>query len=351
MPLRDRVRRIVCRCALAGTLIIAAAPPAAAQDDVHALAVSVAEEWLGPRPSTGAADRTPRPLWQGRGAMIGEARAAERIVRSWWPANIADRRARAIVDGFACYLQTHVIERVYDRRHLRLAHRAESVPYFGGHVIWSVPPLRLSRHSALRGNRDAALFASLERWIGVPALQAAMFEVARLPENRLTSAEIIKTLSDAAGQDLSWAFAAARSDVNYAVTGLAASQAAGCGSPCFDSVVTVARTGDGTFTGRAAPRVGDFESGDALEIRVVFAAGSSASAFWDGRDRSRTFRFRAPAPATAAHLDPHCTVALDANWLDNATVAPRPTNAPVRKWVARWMVWLQHTMIAYGFLA
>ena len=337
MPLSDCARRIVCRCALAAALLIAATPAASAQDDVTAMAVSVAEEWLGPRRSTGAVDHATQLVWQGPGAMIGEARSAERIVRSWWPATVADSQAHGMLDGFARYLQTHIIERLYDRRHLRLAYSAESLSYFGGHVVWSVPPVRLSRHAALRGDRDAAVFATLERWIGVPALQAAMFEVAHSPDTRLTGAEIVKTVSDAAGQDLSWAFDAARADVNYAVTGLVSSPAADCGSPCFDSAVTVARAGG-------------VETGAALEIKMMFEGGGSAAASWDGRDPSRTFRFRGPAPATAAYLDPRRGVTLDGNWLDNASVTPKPTNVPVRKWVARWLVWLQHTMIAYGFL-
>ena len=350
MPPGDRARRILWRCALASTLIAGAAAAAPAQDDVTAMAMSVAEDWLGPRRTLDAGAHSEPPLWQGRGAMIAEARSAERIVRSWWPSEIADTTARAIVDGFARYLQTHITERVYDRRHLRQAYRNESRRYFGGHIVWSFPPLRLSRNAAVNHDQYAAVFASLEKWIGLPALQAAMFEVARLPESRLTGAEMIKTLSDAAGQDLSWAFAAADSDVNYAVTNLSAAQADGCGTPCFDSAVTVTRSGNGTFTGRAGPPVGDFDSGDALEIKVMFAGGGSASAFWDGRDQSRTFHFRGPAPATAAYLDPRHAVTLDRNRLDNATVTPAPTNVPVHKWVARWMVWLQHTMLAYGFL-
>jgi hypothetical protein len=139
--------------------------------------------------------------------------------------------------------------------------------------------------------------------------------------------------------------------MNYAVAGLESVDASGCGSPCVDTTVTVVRQGDGVFPGRAIPRIGDFDSGDALLVRVVFADGNEATARWDGRDRSRTFKFRGPARATAAHLDPDRIVTLDLNRLDNDRVTPAPTNVPVRKWVARWVVWLQHTMLSYGYLA
>jgi hypothetical protein len=166
-----------------------------------------------------------------------------------------------------------------------------------------------------------------------------MFEVARLPLARLQADVIVKTISDAAGQDVSWTFDAATTDVNYAVDAVS------------EQSVTVSRRGSGMFTGRAAQRVGDFDSGDAIQIKVVFADGTSTLTTWDGRDQTRTFTFQGPSPIVAAYLDPDRIVTLDNNRLDNAIVPRRPTNVPVRKWTARWMVWLQHTMLSYGFLA
>lgn len=353
-------RRLALSCAFTSVLLaIAAVTPAAAQsiisiDDAVASAAReaaiVGEEWLGRRP----ADldlRVRRPRWQGRGAMFVEQQAAQQVIRGWWPATIADAKAAAMLDGFSSYLQGHVIERMFDRRYLRLAHSVEWRPYLGDHMIWSFPTLRLSRHAVAPRDRHAAVFAGLERWIGLPSLQGAMFEVARLTADRLTAPTIVTTISDAAGQDLSWAFAAADADTNYAVTGLSSKDAPGCAAPCVDTTVNVVRAGAGMFTGRSAPRTGEFESGDAIRLQVTFADHTSASARWDGRDESRTFQFRGPSRATAAYLDPDRLVALDRNRLDNSLVAPAPTNVPVRKWAARWMVWLQHTMLSYGFLA
>jgi hypothetical protein len=327
-----------------------AAPAASPDDDVTALASAMAAEWLGAR-STPGAGVAGAPLWQGRGAMIVEARVAARVIRGWWPAQLADAEAGAILDGFATYLQTLVIEQVFDRRYLRPAHSVESLPYFGGRVIWSFPPLRLSRHAAAGRDRHAAIFAALEKWIGLPALQAAMFAVARLPSERLTGPAIVETISQASGQDVSWLFASAGLDFNYAVVSLASSPVEDCKPDCYDTVIMVGREGDGAFPGRTAARAGRFDSGDALELRVVFRDGSTTGVRWDGRDRSRAFRFRGPSPATAAYLDPSGQVTLDGNRLDNAIVPAARTNVPVRKWAARWMVWLQHTMLAYGFLA
>ena len=223
---------------------------------------------------------------------------------------------------------------------------------FGDHVIWSFPTLRLSRHAVVTRDRYASVFAALERWIGLSSLQGAMREVARLPADQLTAAIIVRTISDAAGQNLSWAFAAVESgDINYAVTGLTSASRSDCAPPCVDSTILVAREGAGMFSGRSAQPIGEFDAGDALVLKVTFADGSHSSVRWDGRDQARTFRFRGPSPATAAYLDPDRLVTLDRNRLDNAMVTPAPTNVPVRKWAARWLVWLQHTMLSYGFLA
>jgi len=347
--------QLVPTCALTSILTIVAAVAVSAQSsgavDAARAAKAIGLEWLGPNPEPNPDLGMREPLWQGPGAMIVEQRIAQRVIRSWWPATIADVKAAAMLDGFAWYLQGHVIERVFDRRYLRSAHSAESRSYLGDHLVWSFPTLRLSRSAVARRDRYAAVFAGLERRIGQPDLQGAMHEVARLTADRLTAPTIVTTISDAAGQDLSWAFDAANADVNYAVTGLSSSEAPGCAAPCVDTTVSVTRDGAGMFTGRSAPRTGDFDSGDAILLRVALADGTSSSVRWDGRDQSRTFQFRGPSRATAAYLDPDRVVMLDRNRLDNAIVTPAPTNVPVRKWAARWMVWLQHTMLSYGFLA
>ena len=340
-------RRLAVPCALTLLVLIAAPSSAQSKNESAETTLTMAPyaagmlgvEWLGPPPDPNRVFdlNVAGLLWQGQGAMIAEQQLAQRVSRSWWPDQIADAKAAALLDGYAWYMQTMAIERVFDLFYLRTAHSVQSLPYFGGHVIWSFPPLRVSRHVVATRDRYGAVFESLERWLGTPTLQAAMFEVAHLPGDQLKADVIIKTISNAAGQDLSWAFDAVVSDVNYAVDSISGTS------------VTVSRRGSGMFTGRATPRAGAFDSGDAVRVKVVFADGSSSVATWDGRDQTRTFAFSS-APV-AAYLDPDRVIALDGNRLDNAIVKPSPTNVPVRKWAARWMVWLQHSMLSYGFLA
>jgi hypothetical protein len=338
-------RRLAGPCALSLLVLIAAPSSAQTQNESAETTLTMAPhaagmlgvEWLGPHPDRAFDRHVAGRLWQGRGAMMAEQQLAQRVIRSWWPDQIADAKAGALLDGYAWYMQAIAIERVFDVFYLRTAHSVESRPYFGGHVIWSFPPLRLSRHVVAARDRYGAVFESLERWLGTPTLQAAMFEVAHLRDDRLKADVIIRTISDAAGQDVSWAFEAASTGVNYAVDSISGAS------------VKVSRRGSGMFTGRSAQRVGGFDSGDGVRVKVVFADGSSSVATWDGRDQARTFTFS--STPVAAYLDPDRVIALDGNRLDHAIVKPALTNVPVRKWVARWMVWLQHTMLSYGFLA
>jgi hypothetical protein len=324
-------------------------------------AAQIGRDWLGAHPA-GVINslEIELPVWQGRGAMVVEQQAARSVIRSWWPATLPDHRADAILDGFAWYLQSHATERLFDRRYLRTAHSVESVPLFGGAVQWSLPTLHRSRWSAGVGRHDpgiasryAAMFASLERWIGAPALQAAIYEVARIPADRLTAAAIVNTIDSAAGQDLSWLFTAAGDagvTFDYAVAEFT-SAPGDCQAPCFETMVTVRRIGEGQFSGRSSLPAGGFDAGDAITVRVTFEDGAMTETRWDGRDVSRTFRFQGPARARSASLDPDRMLVLDANYLNNQIGPAVPTNAPVRKWMARWMVWMQNAVLSYGFFA
>lgn len=324
-------------------------------------AAQIGRDWLGPHPAGVITSlEVELPVWQGRGAMVVERQAAYAVIRSWWSDALPDHRADAILDGFAWYLQSQAIEQLFDRRYLRTAHSVETIPLFGGAVQWSVPTLRRSRWSAgLRRDdagmaaRYAAMFASLDRWIGTAALQSAMFEVARLPAGALNAAAIVNTIDTATGQDLAWLFTAAGDPAvmfDYAIADLA-SMPGRCDSPCFETVVTARRIGDGQFTGRSSARAGEFDAGDAITVRVTFENGDTASAKWDGRDASRTFRFQGPSRALSAHLDPDRVLVLDANYLNNRIAPATSTNAPIRKWMARWIVWMQNAVLSYGFFA
>lgn len=357
-------------------------------------------EWLGPPPG-GSITVTDqpwlRPLTAQRGwvaidlpwrsspeTMEIESAVAHGIARQWWPGLLSSAVTAPLVNGAAWYLQSLVVERLFDLRFLSTAHSADGVRYFGGAMPWAFRPLTLGRSTAglgradfLRGAhadrwppagrrlpssmdadalRGALAFGTLERYLTWPVLQAALHAWAqRAAEGPMSRADIAATIGAAAGQDLSWFFDTAfagQTGFDYALESFSTGLAAGAceGGPCYRTRATAVRRGDGQFTGAGRPAAGAYESGDAMVLRVWFANGQDVTARWDGRHASRTFEFDSRSPATAVRLDPDRTLLLDENYLDDARVVNAPTNVPVGKWVARWMVWLQDAMLAYGSL-
>lgn len=358
------------------------------------LALATYTEWLGPlpvrsvtiveRPWCGEVPDAPAqtivdvPWWPAPARMDLEAQVADGIARQWWPSLLREAQTRPVVLGIAWYLQSRVVEDLFNREFFLTAHSADSVRLFGGAVPRVFRALPLGRWSAGLGRaaflqtadrpppacratpdfdattpRVALAFGTLERYIGWPALQGALRALAAQGSKQMTRSEIRNILSAAAGQDLSWFFDAVFNGRRFAyrVRSLSTATAASpCGFPqCFQTRVVVGRDGDAVFSGSSRAGEGPYTSGDAMELRVEFADGQHVSTRWSGRDASRTFEFESGAPATAAHLDPDRVLLLDDNYLDNAQLTQAESNVPITKWVARWMVWAQDAMLTYAF--
>ncbi len=280
-------------------------------------------EWLGPPPFDRLAIRDAG--WaDSPGQMQVESRVAEQIARAWLE-RVAGNDAWK--DGAAEYLQSRIVERLFDHRFFANGYRYDSVCFFGCHVPWSFRSLPLSRWRAV-SDPLALAFASLERELGWPTLQGALRAAASG-----ANPDPVAAISDAAGRDLSAVFAAASSatSIDHAVAGMSSS-AASCARPCFRTQVSLAANGAVPFP---------------LLLRVSFADGRSIDTRWDGR-RDRV-EFESAAPALEARLDPDRVWLFDSNPLNNARVEPRQSNVPLTKWMARWIVWLQDAMLTQTF--
>jgi hypothetical protein len=338
-------------------------------------------EWLGPAPQqaivvsdarrdaddTGSV-RVALPWWPAPATMDLEAQVAFGIGRLWWAHLVAGEGDAPLRDGLAWYLQSRVVEELFDLRYYAEGHSRDAVRFFGGAVPWTFRLLRLGRWTAGLGRdtyvtaraprpwpvsgrrhppgmdagvaRVALAFGTLERHVGWPA-----------PEGPMTLAAFSDRLGASVGQDLSWFFESAFDPLvvyDYAVTGLAASPTTCAGAPCVRSTVAVERRGAGVFSGRAGAPLGPFEAGDALVLRVRFADGQEVEARWDGRAPLRQFEFEGSTPVAAATLDPDRILLLDASHLDNRRASAGAHNVPVAKWVAQWLVWLQDAVLTYG---
>lgn len=308
-------------------------------------------------------------------SLILDAAVARGIARQWWGVSVAIPD-QFLADGIADYAQSRTVERLYDRRHQRLAYSTFEIRYFGGLLPWAIRALRVDRQSAGigRGNyrrhpevdlrdrepslRDArsakvaAALVTLERYIGWPALQRGLSLAGERFRGRSMSAgEFARTIGDAADQNLSWFFDplfAGAATWDYAIASVASEPRAGteCGrGPCVRSTVVVARRGSAAFTGTSHPPTGAFESGRAMEIELTFADGQKILERWDGRAPSKTIVFDGPSPVESAAIDPRQVVMLDLTRLNN-TWSPAVNNgAAVMTWSVRWTVWLQDLLL------
>ncbi len=357
-------------------------------------------EWLGPLPLTtltiaadgrSATNASPAtffvelPWRSAPAAMDIESQVAYGIALQWWSHLAGAQDIVPMAESLSWYLQSRVVERLFNARYFAPGHSTDAVRFFGGNVAWTFPSLRFNRWTAglgrdgfLRRNarpdawpaagrrlpsglnllavRGALGFGSLERYLGWPVLQGALHVLAaRIADGRMTRHDAVETISAAAGQDLSWFFDAVFDPTlhfDYAVDAFATAPAsAPCPSgTCYRTDVTVARRGNGEFTGASREPEGQYEAGEGLGLQVTFADGQVLTTRWDGRSAHRTFEFESPASATSVRLDPEGTLLLDANPLDHGRNTSAQTNVPIGKWVARWMVWLQDAMLAYAML-
>jgi hypothetical protein len=356
-------------------------------------------EWLGPSPASlhvvakpwrraaalDAATVTIDVPWRSAPETMDlESQAAFGVARQWWPALLSNAATAPIADGLAWYLQSRIVDRLYDLNFLVPAHSAAGVRTFGGtwprtfHILplgrtsaglgrdeylrsrvarasWPAPARRLPPDLTPRAIRFALAFATLEQMVGWPTLQGAlrvMTDAAR--QQPMTRQDVEQMLGTAVGRDLSWFFPLAFDDsktIDYAVRDLTTGEIAPCGrGPCFRTRVTVARLGAGEFTGSAAASGSAFDNGDAMELRVAFADGQQTGTRWDGRAASRVFEFDSASAAVSASIDPERLLLLDENFLNNAIRREAAPQLPVRKWVAYWMVWLEGAVLDYGML-
>jgi hypothetical protein len=352
-------------------------------------------EWLGPAPfdRIEIVDRSSPPApdsrtlavavdepWSASSSlMVTESQVAYGVALGW----LSGLRTRddpvPIDEGLAWYLQSRIVERLFNLKTGVAAYNSEGVSLFGGTVRRAVPSLRLSRWTgglgrdvflraeparARRGGRTlpsgmmpdavrAALgFGTLERWLGWPALQGGLASLARQSqERRLSGPDAVAVLSAAVGQDLSWFFDHVLDPArafDYALGEIRVQQVAdGCGAAtCYRTEVEALRRGPAMFTGTSARPAGEYESGDALELRVELEDGQTASARWDGRAERRTFVFESTTQALRVSLDPDRVLLLNRDPLAASRSLSPQTNVPIAKWIARWAIWLQDTAIA-----
>jgi aminopeptidase N len=187
-----------------------------------------------------------------------------------------------------------------------------------------------------QGARALLALGTLARWTGQPVFDAILTEFVRSSAGRAPSLDDFEHVaSRVSGQDLAWFFDAALKTSAGIDFGLAAFDSAPEADGRFHTTVTVRREGDLVFH-RGIP------------VLTTFANGDTVRDVLDGSSRTQTFEYRSPSPAVSAEVDPDRVVLLDRNRRNNGlTLDPAPARSAATRWSARWMIWLEDSLLTY----
>jgi hypothetical protein len=328
----------------------------------------------GSRGDAAAVVIDPTPWWSTAAAMTPEIATARGVARRYWTKAVDTRALPSwFVDALVGFSARRIVMPMFQRIYVGDGYAMLEQRFFGGFVPWFVR-VRLhdtdgdavtayrrqprvdaaadaaADHRALVGKTMLTL-STLERWLSAPALDGAFAAFVRASAGRQpTLREFADTISAASGQDLSWLFDqtfGTAATFDYAVVSLTTTASA----RGYLTTVVVQRRGDGVFSGTAAPRVGAFESGRGITVRVRFASDEAIDDTWDGRDVTRRFTYDSRSPAVSAVLDPDRILMLDLDETNNSrTLTPRSGSAATR-WAARWVQWFESVLLTWAFFA
>jgi hypothetical protein len=203
-------------------------------------------------------------------------------------------------------------------------------------------------------NKTALWLHTLERHLGWPTLQRVMATYFdrwkfRHPKPR----DFFATVNEVSGRDMAWFFDEvyrSSSVFDYGIELVRSEPARGAGfvdrngkmelvaasgpkSP-IRSTVVVRRYGEGKFP---------------VDVLVTFANGEKVREHWNGRARWTALTYERATEATSAVVDPDRVLLLDVNRTNNSfTTAPMAAPA-ARKWMLKWLVWLQDALATHSF--
>jgi hypothetical protein len=255
--------------------------------------------------------------------------------------------------------------------------------YFGGFVPWVFRDITLSREvdedglSSYRASAEsdapstpsykyfpatgygltydktALWLHTLERYLGWPTLQRAMStHFARWKFRHPKPQDFFSIVNEVSGRDMTWFF-----DEVYR------------GSDTFDYGIQLVRSekiGGPQANGRNRPIApagdatrGQYRStvivrryGEAVfpvDVLVTFEGGKTVREKWDGRDRWKAYTYERPAAAVSAVVDPDRVLLLDVDRANNSFTTEPKADQAARKWMLKWMVWLQDALATYSF--
>jgi hypothetical protein len=344
--------------------------------DLQEIALTDPPWHVGEATDDTAADRF--PWWTTEVAMAPELAAARGVSRLCWRAAVGGRGTPPwFIEGLAEFTARRAVAPLFEQGSRPPGYAIVEERYFAGFVPRVIRSIRLlqetdgdpvsqyrehrrvtpSHSNTSRDQRSLAgktvlALGTLERWVGRPVFDGIVLQFVREFKGKAPQlADFERVASEVSGQRLSWFFdEALRSSgvFDYGVEAFTSETAADGG---VMTTVTARRYGDARFTGASGNRVGGFENGRGITLRVVFDDGRQRTDWWDGRDERRTFRYHSQTRAVSAVVDPDRVLLLDLDRTNNSrTFAPRRAAAATRLGTI-YLLWLEHLLLSYASLA
>jgi len=260
----------------------------------------------------------------------------------------------------------------------------ESRRYFGGFVPWVFTDIPVSREvdeNGLSGYRASArsdapstpswqYFPStggglsysktalwlhtLERYLGWPTLQRVMAtHFDRWKFRHPKPQDFFASVNEVAGRDMTWFFDQVHRSSNvfdYGIESVTSEPARGPGFADRNGKIEFDAAGDPKSPIRStviARRYG--EAIFPVDVLVTFANGEKVREHWTGRERWTAFTYERGVAATSAVVDPDRVLLLDVNRTNNSVTTTPLAQPAARKWMLKWLVWLQDALATHSF--
>ncbi|MEW5981122.1 MAG: M1 family metallopeptidase [Acidobacteriota bacterium] len=203
-------------------------------------------------------------------------------------------------------------------------------------------------------SKTALWLHTLERYLGWPMLQRIMstyFD--RWKFRHPQPQDFFTVANEVSGRDLGWYFDQVHRSSNvfdYGVSLVKSEPVAASGFVERDGKIQPAEGATGTPRFRTTVVVR--RHGEAVfptEVLVVFRDGEQVREAWNGRDRWKAFIYEREAQAAYAEVDPSRVLLLDINRVNNSYSTTPKRDEAARKWMLKWLVWLQDALMGAGF--
>ncbi|HEV2176060.1 MAG TPA: M1 family metallopeptidase [Terriglobia bacterium] len=195
--------------------------------------------------------------------------------------------------------------------------------------------------------KTATVLLTLEGIIGEETMQQAMHAYfMKYRFTHPTGTDFMNTISEVAGQDLSWYFNQAVSGTNildYEILGLRSDRV-----DWYEKNPPKEKKGQTLYRDTVlVHRKGDFIM--PVDVQIKFDDGSTVNEKWDGRDRWIRYSYDKKAKVTSAEIDPGHKILLDKDFFNNSYTAEENKSAThklttywlfVTQWAAQLAAWL-----------